>query len=321
MTVILKYTITSIDVKEVDGATIDAEYGENASLVEFSGEIKAKKGDTSVACLVDVEKLEEPSKTGLEDEHIYKAIKISQEEFRARLIKDGKKVLACVHGFTVQPETIINGCVDIKNRENFDHNIIPVIWPSQGSILYNKEQDIAEQAAKAFGNMESVSEDISISLMCHSMGNYVLSLYAKGLDKEKLTPTYDCIFMVASDVWEEMFNERIINAGWWPLNSSDPFGDAGLKLVRLLKKDDSKVHIIHNEDDRALSASVFHNGGRSRLGRYGKIGQEERGRLHPECKDKLVDFDVKDIGLTTDTFLKHSYQTDKLIVDYYVDKM
>jgi len=332
-----KYLVTTIDVEPKDDPVEDvAKYGEDAKHIEFSGAITAKDDNAKVAFLMDVE--EKIIKTrGIDDEKEYVGVKVSREVFQRNIISEKKKVLACMHGFTIEPSPAMENCSKIQDhleKEDSGKNIIavPVIWPSVGGgswaipnpLDYWTEQENAKQAGLAFSGIAEISTDVSLSIMCHSMGNRVLALYAKNV--ETVEKRFDSIFMVAADVWEEIFNDRVINPSWyWRLRFLDPtYGKAGLNLCKMLKNDNSKIYILHYKEDLALKGSMFTNTGNTRLGLHGKKGQDEKNRLHPECKDKLEDFNVEGHGeeiLGVDGDIKHNYHHAGFVVDYYREKM
>jgi hypothetical protein len=156
--------------------------------------------------------------------------------------------------------------------------------------------------------------------MCHSMGNRVLLSYAKHgiVDKR-----FENVFMVSADVWEEVFNTRCIEDTWFqpPWNYWNLWKDSGLKLSQMLK-DGGKIHIINYSGDTALITSQYIENWRTRLGRYGKAGQE--GRIHPDIEEKLVGLDMdefKEEVLKASLLTKHSYHTMPLLIEYYNSTM
>ena len=72
---------------------------------------------------------------------------------------------------------------------------------------------MSANAGKVFGdNITFLDEDsdMSLSLICHSMGGRTLLYFAKQLPMFPTQP-FDHLFFVAADVWDEAFNERVIN--------------------------------------------------------------------------------------------------------------
>ncbi len=316
-----EYLVTTIDVVET-GDVEDSSYGEGAKYVEFSGKIKHRKEDDDVAFLLQVR---EKGRDG--DDVLFKAIKVPLETFRDRLIAENVRLLACVHGFQEEPESWLYTCGKIQSSPDFQHKVVPIIWPSVGkagidaSIKYDREQTIAYQAGKALAPIAEIGADTHLSLMCHSMGNRVLFSYAQNCTNDE--KKFRDIFMVAADVWEEVFNDRVIKDTWFqpPWNYWNLWESSGLKLCNMLKED-GKIHIASNPGDLALVASEYWENWRRRLGRYGKKGQGRR--IHKDCVDKLVDFDAsqfeEDIkGEDGEVF--HSYQGMEPLIKYYNDVM
>ena len=132
--------------------------------------------------------------------------------------------------------------------------------------------------------------------------------------------------MVAADVCEEVFNERIIHKRWRqpPWNYWNYWKDTGLKMCNMLK-DGGKVHILNYRKDIALQGSQIFQHWRARLGRYGFGPQNSRGRIHKDCIGKIVGFDLstkyKEAVEREDPNLGHCYQSMAEVVDYYATAM
>ncbi len=254
---------------------------------------------------------------------MFTAISVSQETFVKKLLAENKKVLACVHGFTVEPESWIEDCAKIQENEAFEHLVLPIIWPSNGDqftvlFLYDTEQSIALQAGKALQSIAEVGKYVPLSVMCHSMGNRVLLSYAKHGDVDK---RFENVFMVAADVWEEVFNARCIQDTWYqpPWNYWNLWKKSGLKLSQMLK-DGGKIHVINYSGDRALAASQYGENWRTRLGRYGVAAQQKEGRIHPDIVEKLVGYDMEqceDEVKRADNLVLHSYHAAPKLAEYY----
>lgn len=318
------YLITSIDVV-VTGPVENDKYGEGAEYIEFDGKILADPNDTDVAYLIRVEE------KNVEDDGrvVFKAIKVSQETFTDRLAEEDMKVLCCIHGFQADPEAWMGDCKEIQENDSFDHLVVPAIWPSVGKAgglidltrKYDEEQEIAFQAGKAMKSITDVALKVNMSLMVHSMGNRVMFSFAKTSDVKN---RFDAIFMVAADVWEEVFNERVIENSWWqPVwNWSNLWKDTGIKVCDMVKED-GKIYVICFPSDRALLASEYaENGLRRRLGRFGKAGQ--KGRIHKHCVDKLVEVDFsehEEAVKKADRATLHSYHAMPKAVEYYASVM
>jgi len=335
---LFKFLVTTIEVKGVSDDPVEG-YGEDAKLVKFSGTILAEQDDSDFVYLMDVQK-PEVNALGKHDPTVYQGISVTKEYFIDCIIATGKKVLACLHGFQAEPTSWMDTCEMIQNgwveedgnRKEFEHIVLPIIWPSVGevgglSILreYKNEQKIALQAGFAFRSIVG-SNKVSLSLMCHSMGNRVLLSFARQQDENDLPQVFDNIFMVAADVWEEVFNTRVIDGS---RSGMMDWKDTGLKLVRMVSQ---KINIVHYEDDRALFWSSANNGWKThtRLGRFGKAGQQDHywwnggDRVHNECVPKIVDLDMmnheKEVE-AIDPDNKHSYQACAACIKFYNQQM
>jgi len=337
-----KFLITTIDVEYVkDGSNNKVEGISALTIAEkvrghkvtFHGDIKPNKdGIYEVSYLMDVKPVSEGSS-------ILEGLIVDRKDFinAMKVVIDVQarkgrtvKFLACIHGLDAEPHGYWNTCKTIENvarRDDLsisrDLVVIPVMWANElnsknGSALFLIHRYLSEKkhslaAGMALSSIADLGgEDIPISIMCHSMGNRVLLTYAYEQERDAITKRFEHIFMVAADVWEEVFNTGVVsNKACHP--KSD-FGDAGLKL-RYMLKDGGKIHILKNPGDIMLRKSVLLNGFRTRLGRFGKEGQDTRGRLHKEIKDALVDHDMGFFGS------QHVYDTYQESVDIYCEQM
>jgi len=299
--------------------------------VEFNGD--SKGNDEGETFLVDV--IDTGRTTGWfgRGNKIYEATKVSPEVFRERLSQEeNKKLFIAVHGFATEPDGWMRTCKEIKDykqegtSKTFPRLVIPIIWPADKnnfatiSIRYDKDQKRAKQAGLILSKISNIGNDFSVSVMCHSMGNRILLTYA-----EKETETheqFDHVFMVAADVWEEVFNTRIIekkSQSWYRRSDHE---DAGLKLSKMVKKDNGgKIHVLHYNGDMALTGSFLENGGRRRLGLYGSDPQRVRGRMHEDIKDVIQVYDMspfKESIKEKDSAIGHSYMASSAAIDYYM---
>jgi hypothetical protein len=125
------------------------------------------------------------------------------------------RVVVCVHGFNVKLHHAVtwfriltdtmrnNGLADRMVLRADDARLdtapagsltafIGFSWPSNGSTLaYNRDQADAVASAGAFANLVGriVAYDKKISLLCHSMGNYMACNALASLVKETTVPT------------------------------------------------------------------------------------------------------------------------------------
>ncbi len=312
------YIITTVDVIETGDVEVGSPYGEGAKYVEFHGKISHRATDDDTAFLLDVREKEIKN-----DTVVFIAVKVSFETFRKRLLAENKKLLGCIHGFQQEPEKWIDVCAEIQRSPEFHHKVIPIIWPSVGkagldiSIKYDREQAIAYQAGKALAPIAEIGKDLHLSLMAHSMGNRVLFSYVKYIASKG--KKFEDVFMVAADVWDEVFNHRIITESWCqpPTNYINLWKDTGLKLCDMLK-DGGKIHITHYSGDLALIASEYWENWRRRLGRFGHISQASL--VHDQCVDKLHPFDLNpfsDEVKKDDSRFQHDYEKIPSLIKYY----
>ena len=314
--------VTTIDVVEIGDVEAGKGYGDGAKYVEFDGKIKANPNDDSIAFLLKVRE-KEVEKDPKDDSIRFQAIKVPLETFRERIIAEEKKLLVCVHGFQAEPESWLDTCAQIQTSADFDHIVVPVIWPSVGaagidiSIKYDREQAIAYQAGKALAPIAELGMESKLSLMCHSMGNRVLLSYVQ--NNSSVDKKFDDVFMVSADVWEEVFNDRVINDTWFqpPWNYWNLWEGTGLKLCNMLK-DNGKIHVVNYPGDVALIGSEYWENWRRRLGRFGKNGQGDR--IHKDCVDKIVAYEAtqfEDEVKEEDPTAMHSYQAAPTLIKYY----
>merc|ERR1711937_993459 len=140
-----------------------------------------------------------------------------------------------------------------------------------------------------------MTKGLPVSIMTHSLGNRFLCKFVeRGIPKlsDGSYLSFNNIFMVAACLWEETFNERVINGNHPDYDDSK----VGLYLMQMTKK---KIICVHNHRDTSLKWSKnLVNKQRRRWGQYGKAGQEigsifSRDRLHELAKIKIEDYDFE----------------------------
>mmetsp|Transcript_10879 Transcript_10879/g.16243 ORF Transcript_10879/g.16243 Transcript_10879/m.16243 type:complete len:337 (+) Transcript_10879:62-1072(+) len=330
------FVVTSIDVESdpsKDASAIVAQYGPGAKAIMFSGKIQADLKDPDAVVLLDVQQETKEDEDG-KNVHMFYGVEVPMEKFKAEIKKTGKSFFAYVHGFQTEPEDSFATCHEIQSYPDFPRTVIPVIWPSVGALKtheyltsdkYNKEQAITKAAGEAFSvTAELGSEsEVNLALMCHSMGNRCFFSFAS---QQSLDPIkrFDRIFMVAADVWEEVYNTRVIEKHKWPPQISfNEWGDTGLKVVRMLKEN-GKVHCIHNPKDLALAGSIVENW-RKRIGVFGIKAQNDRDRVHEECKEFIQDFDMSSTEESKkqadEAMANHCYQSAPCVIEYYMEHL
>jgi esterase/lipase superfamily enzyme len=186
---------------------------------------------------------------------------------------------------------------------------IPVMWPSGEKGLvpgYTDDKNIVVPgAANAFQTMLTLARNVPfpMSLMCHSMGNYVLKLAAK---KSTAAALFGDIFMVAADVRADLFDEN--------LNSANGT-DHGLAIARLLRQD-GKIHVMFSTRDWAMTARLLCNWFMTALGSAGCAVET----LHPSLRGKIVNKDSDSMNTRANgrmDALAHGYQFVPEAVKYY----
>ena len=243
-----------------------------------------------------------------------------------------------VHGYTVQAQGQIEAAMAINAkwlREGAKAFCVPVIWPferpsnwSPRRILdlagYGTQKAGADGAARGLreeilpylqheidkDGLKSDGTNVSISIMCHSMGNYVLKKMAPETESAF---QFDNIFMVAADVRATTFDE---------VKGVDETGDHdGKDIARLAKH---KIHVCWYSLDLALLGRrlpIFvENGGRAALGRRGLKSKYMEQLIEP--KGKFIDHEWDKDGPKFPMGLSgHNYQTQKEALKYYLDQM
>jgi esterase/lipase superfamily enzyme len=286
--------MTSIDVKYIDENS-------NPKRVEFSGRIKGNEEDTDAIILKNIVQVRMEGNSP-----IFQADEVSVRELKASI----KKPLLCIHGFNVQPEDHLATCKEARGKfKNFD--LLPVIWPSTGGLTqYFGDRGASKGAGVAFTkDLEKYAGMFPRkSLLAHSMGNRVLRFSAN----EKFK--FDNIFMVAADVNNKMFDEDYINT-----KKRNPEEDMrredGLKLAKMLRHSNSKIYVLHNWQDFALTGSSAVKLG---TGRLGASGVPDMNKVHPDIKGKIKNINAgrKWLNWSLD-FAAHSYQFIDKAIDFY----
>jgi len=211
--------------------------------------------------------------------------------------------------------------------------LIPVVWPvdsgAKGSKIknfrnYKNNKTFSTVSGNALTKACNFIKEVPASIMAHSLGNAVLvSFFESSIPKLKNGEEikFNTIFMVAADIWEETFNERIINGSRRHRDFDN--GEAGLYL---LKATERKIVIAHAKDDDALwlSSNILNRGlfkSYRRLGQFGAAGQ--KGRLHELAQEKLIDKDynaysTESGGGRKSGFKRHSYEfSERIVTEVY----
>lgn len=132
--------------------------------------------------------------------------------------------LFCVHGFNVQPGSIMSDMSRNYNRfkeiekideKGFKYCPVPVIWPCTDDGNYLIDQDKPSQGAGNNLNLfvQGIKEELfpRKSLLMHSMGNHVIFDGACGFKENNVVKVsehninFENIFMVAADLPKDIF--------------------------------------------------------------------------------------------------------------------
>ncbi|KAL7578860.1 hypothetical protein ACA910_006838 [Epithemia clementina (nom. ined.)] len=198
-------------------------------------------------------------------------------------LDDHRPLLFYIHGFSVTPEGAIEACAKYNARKNRKFIAVPIIWDTTHFALAYKDdrKTLAPQAAETFGRSFGriaqlfplfMSHGPKKYLMCHSMGNYILQGFAQSHRDSQAT--FEDIFMVASDVRQDIFDTEINNHNEtskpeylmaafannvaklvFPSFSSssdfDSIANPGKDIASLAR---NKVHVLWSKKDKALLA-------------------------------------------------------------------
>jgi hypothetical protein len=278
--------------------TID---GEERVILDYD----ADNGDTAIW-------LENPTKYGDRSYHA-KLIdyNTAKDSILDRCNKRGKIPLFCVHGYSVQPNDVIDHIIDHrdgkKGKDFFSKSKyypVFVIWPSAGQ--WNDKQDTvtgyaddsdvhAPKAGVAFNDFVRNIPDTTFprkSLMMHSMGNHVV--FNGACRKSAPEVQFENIFMVAADVPHDIFHKDP-----WEGHDGNNKNIWGRKkekannFYQMLAKEKSsgkpkgKVVVLYNGSDKALAFSSWYENNERRIGQRG-MGTGRNWRLAIVFQPELV---------------------------------
>ena len=336
--------LTSIDVTPVK---------DKPGFVTFKGGKLGKSDDDTATFLDNVKQINDTDEAG---ERLFEGRKLSVAEAKAILNEaspDGKngKPLFCLHGFNVQPGNHLKAFNEKRMKGTFSKGKfmpVPVIWPSQGGVdgYWGDRGNSAPGAGKAFKTLKrGVDSFPSKSILCHSMGNWVLRHAADAKFR------FDNIFLVAAvsadvkficlskckpfsvfqfitsffsdqDVRYDLFQKKYIR------ESNDERREDGLRICKMLTdKNKGKVHILYNAWDYALIFSSLNP--TTWLTRIGTLGYksyrnwrgawtEDEGVVDDEVKGSLKNFNAG-AKLSWTNKAAHIYQYEDFCVKYYQD--
>lgn len=272
---------------------------------------------------------------------------ISEEEFKSEVETFVESspvfdhVLYNIHGFNVDPAGSFMGAHDF-NREDSDgwktgYLVIPINWRNVwGAQFFSYEYDRnnnAIKAGKSLGaQMGFFNLSVKTSLMCHSMGNYVMRLMAQ--EAENPEQAFENIFMVAADARLDMFSTEfnpdapgatvLLDAPTEQINipaeelvkipPEELRENGGYAITKLTKH----VHVAWNLGDHALMAREtfqigFGDNVRKAIGKYGD--QAKAMTTLPYFTERVT---YHDMSKAIEFFgLEHSYQFMPPLVTMY----
>mmetsp|Transcript_25872 Transcript_25872/g.77931 ORF Transcript_25872/g.77931 Transcript_25872/m.77931 type:complete len:316 (-) Transcript_25872:163-1110(-) len=295
--------ITTIDVKELgDGK------------VSFSKESVGDKNNVSAQIMKNVV-LASAEDASLP---IYEATEVADAAAFRRLIEAEAKdrgathCMLYIHGFTNTPGVVFEAAKDMnKYLEGKKCFVIPIIWPAE-AVDYGAQKEGAPAAAAALRSLLpklSNNNKVPISLMCHSMGNFLLGQFAPGDKDEAPAFKFDSIFMVASDIRATTFDKE----------EPDPEDlNRGDNILRIVK-DTGHVHVLYHWWDMALLGRRVLNGGRTALGKVGFFQNPQEKKILADAR--IIQKDCGSFDMSVDRLVGHGYHTSKDAMEYYLANM
>jgi len=184
------------------------------------------------------------------------------------LMGGGKNLLLYTHGIANDALDTIQSCDEFNTKKDrTNYYAVPIIWSSSTNsglgplnLCLDKEKN-APAAADMFANdLWPLLENsgLQISFMSHSLGNYVLSMFAQYMAESPKTRNikpFEEIFMVAPCLRNNIFDEEENKGADIILNESpdELFGPnqkyGGLNIANLAK---NKVHVLWTDRDFIL---------------------------------------------------------------------
>jgi hypothetical protein len=173
----------------------------------------------------------------------------------------------------------------------------------------NDREIVVPEAAAAFRPLLNIAKKLQgTSIMCHSMGNFVLKLVAPphGTSDSK-KPAFDHVYMVASDVADYTF-DSVKN------KNLDPRLNHGKNIGALARH---YVHVLHSNKDLALLGRRVKNKGTAALGRTGVHPQ----KLHKDLRGKVVTLNCNSFNKWGwGNTICHGYHFKSEAIKYYETK-
>lgn len=220
-----------------------------------------------------------------------------------------EEALFYIHGWKNSVRDAIETTVEMNEVNDAKKKrllMLPIMWAASWKDLSygDDRKENAPEASNDFSGLFDVlhsvlaTSTVKKSLICHSMGNWVLRSVAEKHAGSQ--PTFEEIYMVAPDVRWDLFNE-------------DYDGDGGTKIVGLVK---NKVHVLYCVDDKALLfRQIWHRMFGAETSALGRCAGYSMEKISPSFKDKVVFHNCGYMQSFTGT--KHSYHPKKEAVKYY----
>jgi esterase/lipase superfamily enzyme len=304
-TILAKFVVTNIDVQPSPSST--------SATVEFHAFMKASPTGAAVV-LQDIQDTgrkyrstggwfcagrETPIFSGVRVDPTEVEDAIQKEQARAtRSVKSPTTLLLCVHGFNTQPADWLRTCAGYTG--NF--TVIPVLWPASDKLAfwqaYREDQSNAPATGASFRPLLKCLEQIGgkKSLLCYSMGNFVLKWIAPPQPPER---RFENIFMVAADVDQNIFDDQ---------------QEAGKRILSMA----NRVHVLYSNTDLALWArqTITMRTGTPALGFSGPRKVDQNGPRKVD-QNKVASLKCNAFSRSNGDWVGHGYVFAKNAIDFY----
>lgn len=125
------------------------------------------------------------------------------------------QVVLFVHGYNQKPYDAMSAAISVRSLLRLDAPMILFMWPSQGVVRdYPKDQAMAEASRRAFlallCDTKTKFPDAKVTIIAHSMGNYLVANALDHLDGQGGCPTAGKIsnlVMMSPDIPNEKMRE------------------------------------------------------------------------------------------------------------------